>query len=222
MNSEFLGRMPYRRAVKIQQEAVAARADGFLADTVFLLEHDPVVTLGRAFDTRLNDRQRCALGDRGIEIVNSDRGGQATFHGPGQLVAYPILNLRDRDNDAHSYLRSVENLIVEWLASYGVAAEVRPGLTGVWADGGKIASIGVSVRRGVTYHGFSVNSDPDLSAFQLFDPCGLDGSQVTSIYHETGDAPSLAEAADSIVPYLEEFLGVSRSVHSPEGVSALV
>ena len=117
MNVQFLSRISYHRAVEIQAEALAARVDGLIADTVFLLEHDPVVTVGRAFDARLTDPQRLALRDRGVEIVNSDRGGQATFHGPGQLGVYPVLNLRDRDNDAHAYLRSLERLIIEWLAS---------------------------------------------------------------------------------------------------------
>lgn len=220
MNVEFLGRVSYRRAVQIQAEALSARVDGLIADTVFLLEHDPVVTLGRAFDARLTDSQRLALGDRGVEIVDSDRGGQATFHGPGQLVAYPILSLRTRANDAHSYLRSLEQLIIEWLASHGVAAGLDPGLTGVWAGHRKIASIGVSVRRGITCHGFAVNLDPDLSVFQLFDPCGIDGSRFTSIYRETGKAPSFATAADSIAPYFDEFLGVSNSDRLPECVPA--
>ncbi len=215
MNVEFLGRVSYRRAVQIQAEALSARVDGLIADTVFLLEHDPVVTIGRALDARLTDNQRLALGDRGVEIVDSDRGGQATFHGPGQLVAYPILSLRARANDAHSYLRSLETLIVEWLSSYGVAAGVEPGLTGVWAGQCKIASIGLSVRGGVTCHGFAVNLDPDLSVFQLFDPCGIDGSRITSIYRETRKVPSLVEAANSITPYIEKFLDNSGSARNP-------
>ena len=222
MNVEFLDRVSYRRGLQIQAEALTARADALIADTVFLLEHHPVVTLGKAFGARLTQRQRLALRDRGVEIVNSDRGGQATYHGPGQLVAYPILSLRTRANDAHSYLRSLETLIIEWLASHGVAAGLEPGLTGVWVGHRKIASIGVSIRRGVTCHGFAVNLDPDLSVFQLFDPCGLDGSRVTSIYRETGAAPALAEAADSITPYLEESLRPPDAVPSPARLPASV
>ncbi len=220
LRTEFLGRVSYRRAVQIQADAVAARADGRIADTIFLLEHEPVVTVGRASGARLTLRQRRALVDRGVEITSSDRGGGATYHGPGQLVAYLILSLRERHNDAHSYLRSLELLIIEWLASHGVAAGVEPGLTGVWTDLGKIASIGIGVRRGVAYHGFAVNLAPDLSVFQLFDPCGLNGSRVTSVRRETGVAPSLAGSAGSILPFVEEILGVHDSVSSLGGIAA--
>ena len=218
METILLGRMSYRAASKIQDQAVMSRSAGQISDTVYLVEHDPVVTLGRANDAQLTCSQRSGLLDRGIQIVGSSRGGKATYHGPGQLVIYPILSLRERNNDAHGYLRSLERLIIQWLESCGVTARSRPGLTGVWASGGKIASIGVRVYSGVTSHGIAVNLNTDLTVFELFEPCGLDGSQITSVDHETGFAPSLSEAADSIAPYLNLHLNIHQSIESQERV----
>lgn len=214
METEFLGRVSYERAAGIQAEAVAARARGDTGDVAFLVEHDPVVTLGRSPASRLDANQIIQLEKRGVEIVQSDRGGGATYHGPGQLVVYPVVSLRERGNDAHGYLRSLERLIIEWLGSYGVEARIEDGLTGVWTDRGKIAAIGVGVRQGVGFHGFAVNLDPDLPVFRLFDPCGLDGSRVTSMFRETGSAPTLEEAAGSIAPFVRKFLEGSESGES--------
>lgn len=214
----FLGRMSYGAVSKIQAQAVQSRSADQSSDTVYLVEHDPVVTLGRANDAQLTCSQRSRLLDRGIQIVSSSRGGKATYHGPGQLVIYPILSLRERNNDAHGYLRSLELLIIQWLESCGVIARPRPGLTGVWASGGKIASIGVRVYSGVTSYGIAVNLNTDLTVFELFEPCGLDGSQITSVDHETGFAPSLSEAADSIAPYLHLHLNIHQSIELKERV----
>ena len=218
METILLGRMSYRAASKIQDQAVMSRSAGQISDTVYLVEHDPVVTLGRADDAQLTCSQRSTLLDRGIQIVRTSRGGKATYHGPGQLVIYPILSLRERNNDAHGYLRSLELLIIQWLESFGVTARSRPGLTGVWAAGGKIASIGVGVHSGVTSHGLAVNLNTDLTVFELFEPCGLDGSRMTSVDHETGFAPSVSEAADSVIPYLNLHLNTRQSVGSQERV----
>ena len=214
----FLGRRSYEDVSKIQAQAVMSRSADQSSDTVYLVEHDPVVTLGRANDAQLTCSQRSRLLNRGIQIVSSSRGGKATYHGPGQLVIYPILSLRERNNDAHGYLRSLELLVSQWLQSWGVTAIPRPGLTGVWASGGKIASIGVRVFSGVTSHGVAVNLNTDLTVFELFEPCGLDGSQVTSVNHETGFAPSLSEATDSIAPYLNLHLNIQQSIKPQERV----
>ena len=214
----FLGRRSYEDVSKIQAQAVMSRSADQSSDTVYLVEHDPVVTLGRANDAQLTCSQRSRLLNRGIQIVSSSRGGKATYHGPGQLVIYPILSLRERNNDAHGYLRSLELLVSQWLQSCGVTAIPRPGLTGVWASGGKIASIGVRVFSGVTSHGVAVNLNTDLTVFELFEPCGLDGFQITSVNHETGFAPSLSEATDSIAPYLNLHLNIEQSMKTQERV----
>ncbi len=209
LDTRYLGRLGYREAAQIQADAVAARARSESGDVAFLVEHDPVVTLGRSPGYALSAEQIERLGERGVEIVETDRGGRATYHGPGQLVVYPVVSLRERGNDAHGYVRSLERLIIAWLATFGIDARVEAGLTGVWTDGGKIAAIGVGVRRGVGYHGFAVNLAPDLTVFKLFEPCGLDGARVTSVLRETGSAPSLEEAAAAIAPFIERFLGGS-------------
>ncbi|HJN38755.1 MAG TPA: lipoyl(octanoyl) transferase LipB [Chloroflexota bacterium] len=209
LDTRYLGRRGYRAAARVQADAVAARARGDSGDTAFLVEHDPVVTLGRSPGYALSAEQIGRLSERGVEIVETDRGGRATYHGPGQLVVYPVVSLRERGNDAHGYVRSLERLIIAWLATFGIEARVEAGLTGVWTDGGKIAAVGVGVRRGVGYHGFAVNLAPDLTVFELFEPCGLDGARVTSILRETGSAPLLEEAAVAIAPFIERFLGRS-------------
>ncbi len=209
LDTRYLGRLGYRAAARFQSDAVAARARGESSDIAFVVEHDPVVTLGRSPGYALGAEQVARLGEHGVEIVETDRGGRATYHGPGQLVVYPVVSLRERGNDAHGYVRSLERLIIAWLATFGIEARVEAGLTGVWTEGGKIAAIGVGVRRGIGYHGFAVNLAPDLAVFELFEPCGLDGARVTSVLRETGSAPMLEAAAAAIAPFIDHFLGGS-------------
>jgi lipoate-protein ligase B len=178
-----LGEVPYRDAVALQERLRDARQADAIPDTLLLLEHPPVYTRGR----------RTADGDlpfgedwyreRGIEVADSDRGGQVTYHGPGQLVGYPIMRIES----VRDYVATMERAIVAALAEEGVPARVREGLTGVWAGDSKIGSIGVHVSRGVTTHGFAVNVDNGLEPFGWIRPCGMDGAAFTSILVETGN-----------------------------------
>ncbi len=177
-----LGLTPYVEAVTLQSRLRAARQAELLPDVVLMLEHPPVYTRGR----RSQDGE-LPLGidwyrERGIEIVETDRGGRVTYHGPGQLVGYPIM----RTTDVIVYLRTMERAIIAALAGEGIAAGLREGLTGVWVEDRKIASIGVHISRGVTTHGFAVNVENDLEPFGWVVPCGLDGVQMTSVARETG------------------------------------
>ncbi len=176
------GRVPYLEGVAIQERLRAARQAGAIADTLLLLEHPPVYTKGRR--TGPGD---LAMGEKwyraqGIEVAECDRGGRVTYHGPGQLVGYPIVAVRD----VLGYVRTLERALIAALADEGLAAEVREGLTGVWVAEGKIGSIGVHVQRGVTSHGFAVNVDCDLRPFGWIVPCGIDGVRMTSLARETG------------------------------------
>jgi len=183
MKVRWLGRVAFRDALALQGELVAKkRANDSLGDELLLLEHDPVYTIGRTPD-------QSSL--RGAEhlphpLFPINRGGQATYHGPGQLIGYPIIDLRNWGQDLHRYLRWLEDLLVETLAETGIAAGTREGLTGVWVGNRKIASIGVGVRHWITMHGFALNVGGDLSPFSQIVPCGITDVTMTSIEKETG------------------------------------
>jgi len=171
------GRREYGEVWRLQKELVAARANDSSPDTLILVEHEHVVTLGRRTSV---DNFR----PQGVPVFSVERGGDATYHGPGQLVGYPILKLHD--HDVHRYLRMLEEVLIRVTRSYGIESERREGQTGVWAGERKVASIGVAVSNWVTYHGFALNVNPDLSYFRLIRPCGLDPSVITSMIELTG------------------------------------
>jgi len=189
----------YREALALQERVRAARQQDRIADTLLLLEHPPVYTRGRRSDARELPRGEAWYRSQGIDIVDTDRGGKLTYHGPGQLVGYPIMRI----DDVIAYLRTMEQAIVATLADIGIAAHARPedgpDFTGVWtAADRKIASIGVHVARGVTTHGFAINVQNDLQPFGWVVACGLDGVRMTSVLEETraSDAtPALPLAA---------------------------
>lgn len=190
----WLGRIDYERALAQQEEIVARKIDHPEAgDEILLLEHEPVYTIGRTPD-QTSLRDAAALPH---PLVKINRGGQATYHGPGQLVGYPILDLRPRGQDLHRYLRTLEEVLIEVLAAFGVTAQRREGLTGVWVENRKIASIGVGVRRWVSMHGFALNVCGDLSPFYHITPCGIAGVEMTNVEKESGRAVTVKELADA-------------------------
>jgi lipoate-protein ligase B len=188
------GRVPYREALERQRAAVEARAEGGAEDAVHFVEHEPVLTLGRAGGAGNLVAGEAELRRRGIEVVEVERGGDVTYHGPGQLVGYPIVALADLPGgrDLHRYLRDLEEVLIRALDELGVRAGRRPPYTGVWAGEAKIAAIGVAVRRWITFHGFALNLDPDLTHFQLIHPCGIRHLGVTSMGALLGAPPSRA------------------------------
>jgi len=184
-----LGRRPYGEALALQRELVERRIQGGLSnDLLLLLEHDPVVTLGRGGRPESLPLSPADLGRRGIEWYEVERGGDVTYHNPGQLVGYPILDLHQHRLDLHWYLRQLEATLIAALGELGIAAERKPPYTGVWVGGRKIASLGVHVRRWVTLHGFALNVNNDLSGFDLIVPCGIPGVRMTSVARELGSA----------------------------------
>jgi len=168
-----LGRISYGEALELQQELIAARKAGQAADHLLLLEHPHVITLGRNGHLENLLASDDILSRAGIAFYPTDRGGDVTYHGPGQLVGYPILDLKDWKRDVGAYVRGIEQTIIDTLAEFGIAAGRIPKLTGVWVDGRKIAAIGVHLSRWVTSHGFALNVNTDLSYFQYIVPCGL-------------------------------------------------
>jgi lipoate-protein ligase B len=177
-----LGVVPYGAALELQLRLRQARQSDEIADTLLLLEHPAVYTRGRRTEPHDLPMGEDWYRARGIEVHDADRGGRVTYHGPGQLVGYPIMRI----GDVPEYVHTMEEAVIAALADEGIEAEVRKGLTGIWAGGAKIGSIGVHVNRGVTTHGFAVNVDNDLQPFEWIVPCGLDGVRMTSVSTETG------------------------------------
>ena len=201
-----LGRRPYAEVLELQRALCRGRADGTREhDILLLVEHDPVFTLGRGTRAASLPLPAPVLAQRGAEVHEVERGGDVTFHGPGQLVGYPILDLRSHREDLHWYLRELEAALIGALAAVGVAAGQDPGRTGVWTGGRKIASIGVHVKRWVTLHGFALNVTTDLSWFDLIVPCGIPGVRMTSVARERRWSPDLdAAAREAVIAALAE------------------
>jgi len=197
LHGEFLGRVPYAEAVGLQLAARAAVKSGEGPERLFLLEHPHVYTLGRNASPEDVLAGPEWLRSRGVEIAECDRGGQVTYHGPGQLVGYPVIDLSPDRRDVRRYVRDLQETLVRTLAGYGIAAEPRDGqeYIGVWAGEEKIASIGVHLSRWITTHGFALNVSTDLSYFAGIIPCGLHQVRMTSIERLLGRAPALPEIA---------------------------
>ncbi len=187
LDFRWLGRVPYDDALRTQMALVEDRRAGRVGDTVLLLEHEPVYTIGRTPDKSSLVRGAAPLPHPVVEI---SRGGQATYHGPGQLVAYPVLDLQHHGKDLHHYLRALEQAVIDLAAPLGIAASRRDGLTGVWVAARKLASIGVGVRHWISLHGLALNVTPEsLDGFQAIVPCGLAGITMTSLAHESAATP---------------------------------
>jgi lipoate-protein ligase B len=200
---QHLGIMPYAAALEYQRAVARARISGAIAEDVLLLvEHPPVVTLGRSAKAKHLLASPELLAQRGIELFEVERGGDVTFHGPGQLVGYPIIDLKRHRKDLHWYLRQVEEALIVALGELGIASERNEGLTGVWTGGRarKIASIGVHARDWVTWHGFALNVSTDLRYFDLMVPCGIQAVTMTSVAAELAPAPvSMHGVEDAVV-----------------------
>ncbi|HUF88368.1 MAG TPA: lipoyl(octanoyl) transferase LipB [Gemmatimonadota bacterium] len=176
-----LGRIGYLEAWMLQRRLVAGRLAGEIPDTLLLLEHPPVITLGRAGSADHLLGTEAELAERGVELVASDRGGDITFHGPGQVVGYAIVDLEARGRDLHRYLRDLESVLLGALEEFGIPAGRAEGLTGAWVGDAKVAAIGIRVARWIAHHGFALNVRTDLSYFDLIVPCGISGRGVTSM-----------------------------------------
>lgn len=180
-----LGRMPYRDAWQVQEKALVERIEDRIGDTVFLVEHDPpVYTVGRKAGALRN-----VLDPGEAEVIEVERGGDVTWHGPGQLVAYPICKLDGAARDLHAWLRALEAVMIDTVADFGLVAGRDPRNTGAWVNGRKIGSVGIACRRWVTWHGLALNVAPELGWFRRINPCGLDAGLLSSMAAELGRAP---------------------------------
>lgn len=206
----WAGRVSYQVACRWQEALAALRKDQQLPDVLLALEHPPTYTAGtRTLPEHLPSAK--ALATAGAVFHRSSRGGSVTFHGPGQLVGYPIVHLDAIGGDLHRYLRVLEEALLRTLAGWGIQAGRDPQYTGVWVGSAKIASIGVRVAKRVTMHGFALNLAPDLNAFRLITPCGITGRTVTSVAELGINPPSLAETAAAVARHLAVLLGHERT-----------
>jgi lipoyl(octanoyl) transferase len=215
-----LGPRPYLEALELQRDLCRARVAGEATEDVLLLvEHEPVVTLGRGTRAASLPLSPAELERRGVCVVDVERGGDVTYHGPGQLVGYPILDLREHRPDLHWYLRTLEDALITALDTLDIEASRNPGLTGVWTAGRKIASIGIHVKQWVTLHGFALNVTTDLSGFDLVVPCGIQNVVMTSVAEELlrADEATLAlETRQAVVEGMRSCFGYEAIIVEPE------
>jgi lipoate-protein ligase B len=209
---EWLGRRPYGEVLELQRALAAERIAGTRPDTLVLVEHDPVVTLGRSTRREHLLLDEAALAARGIELFDIERGGDVTFHGPGQLVGYPIFDLQQHRQDLHWYLRQLEQVLIDALAAFGIEGHREPKYTGVWVGDRKIASIGVHARSWVTWHGFALNVSTDLSYFDVMVPCGIGGVTMTSIERETGRPVTVDDVSSQVIAAFGQRFDLEPSV----------
>ena len=225
----WLGRTLYRDAWDLQHRLVAARVADSIGDQLLLLEHEPVLTLGRHSDPAHVLASPADLSARGIELIETERGGEVTYHGPGQLTAYAIIRLADRGLLVRPLVRALEAALAETCAAFGVEAGPRDGYPGCWCGGGsrKIGAIGVRIEHGVSYHGIALNVTVRLPDFDLIDACGLPGVESTSIGRESGwesgpTIQSVARAASAFAPARAAVLGAPRAGNLPPAADPTV
>lgn len=241
-----LGTLDYATALRLQQKLVALRKEGRIDDVLLLLEHTPVITMGRNANSTNILASPGQLASRGVEVFECDRGGDVTFHGPGQLVGYPIFDLhglpssdpRRKSLGPVEFVRKLEEILIRSCAAFDIACQRVPGLTGVWtkqAEPAKIAAIGVHISRGVTSHGFALNVNTDLDYFNLIIPCGISAKPVTSIQQQLGREVALAEVVRivsrncgevfgsviSVLDKLESLFGVDVPLKAPKPLREL-
>jgi len=207
------GLVPYDHALALQKQLERRRIEGDIPDHLLLLEHPPVYTKGRR-----STPAELPMGEQwyemqGIEVTDTDRGGRVTYHGPGQLVGYPIVSLRPYRDDVHWYIEGIERVMIDSLGQWGVEAECVEGQTGVWVGDRKIGSIGVHVNRGVTTHGFAINVNNDLQPFEWIVPCGIEACRVTSVTRELGREQDMDAFTDTVV-------GVFAGVYARDVIEA--
>lgn len=216
-----LGLVPYPKALDLQHRLVAARKEGRIDDVLILLEHPPVITLGRRADETHVIASHDLLARHGISVHRVERGGDVTYHGPGQIVGYPILDLRGYRKDVGWYVRSLEEVLLRVLARFGIEGSLKDGLIGVWVGEAKVAAIGARIENWITYHGFALNVDPDMSHFQLIVPCGIADKDVISISQILGRTVQPEEIRPHLAQCFGEVFDVALEDLSPGSLAPL-
>ena len=200
-----LGRIDYREAYELQKELLQQRLEGRIADTLLLLEHPPTITVGKSGKLENVLVSPAELTSAGVSLIFTDRGGDVTYHGPGQIVGYPILDLRERERDIHQYVRNLEEVLIRTLADYGIKSGRDHNHAGVWVNDEEIAALGLSVRKWITMHGFALNVNTEMNHFSLINPCGFTAKTATSMARLLGSEMSVDEVTERL---LGHFAGV--------------
>lgn len=203
-----LGRIDYREAYELQKELLQERLEGRIADTLLLLEHPPTITVGKSGKLENILESPPALAGAGVSLIFTDRGGDVTYHGPGQIVGYPILDLRERDRDIHQYVRDLEEVLIRTLADYGIKSGRDHSHAGVWVNDMEIAALGLSVRKWITMHGFALNVNTDLDHFSLINPCGFTSKTATSMARLLGGELPMDEVTKRLLDRFAEVFKV--------------
>jgi len=209
-----LGLLDYQQAFDLQDKLLNRRIAGGITDTLLLLEHPPTLTMGRGDDQKNLLVSEARLRAQGIAIYPTDRGGSITWHGPGQLVGYPIIDLGERDRDIHQYIRNLEEVIIRTLRTFSIHAGRDEEHIGVWVGSEKVAAIGVKVKKWVTKHGFSINVNSDLSHFSLINPCGIADKGVTSMAGLLGREVPMADVSQTVIDTFAAVFGMAARMGS--------
>jgi lipoic acid synthetase len=204
-----LGLIEYQEAYELQKKFWAEKVAGKEEDTLLLLEHTPTLTLGKSGKLKNLLVERNELAGKGISLFFTDRGGDITYHGPGQLVVYPIIDLRKRGKDIHRYMYELQEAVIETLADFSIGGERDKKHVGVWVGRDKICAMGVAVRKWITLHGLALNVDPDLDSFSLITPCGIVGRGVTSMARLRENPPSLEEVIDRFTAHFSRVFSMT-------------
>lgn len=214
-----LGRIAFEQGWDFQKQLLSRRAAGLIPDCLITCEHEPVLTMGRGTDRANLLASPEELSRRGVALFEIERGGDITFHGPGQVVLYPIIDLKERGRDSHRYLRDLEQVTIRTLAEFGLTGRMREGLTGVWVGDAKVAAIGVAVSKWITYHGIAINVTTDLDYFNLINPCGITKYPVGSVAEQLGHDPGLDRFRNTLVSQFAKYFGYTvEKVDDPDSL----
>jgi lipoyl(octanoyl) transferase len=211
-----LGLIDYSKAYELQKRLHRERLRGLISDTLLLLEHPPTLTIGRSGNMGNVLVSKKQLIQEGIALFSTDRGGDVTFHGPGQLVGYPIIDLSNRGKDVRRYVRDLETILIETLRDFSIAADRDEAHAGVWVGNEEIAAIGLTVRGWVTMHGFALNVNPNLEHFSYIHPCGFSDRRATSMANLLGHEVSMKEIAHSVITQFSKIFATGIEIGSPE------
>lgn len=214
------GRIKYDQSLKIQKTLVRLCYDLKIPDCLIACEHDPVITMGRGTDKNNLLVSKESLQKKGIDLFEIERGGDITFHGPGQVILYPIINLQNRNKDTHRYLRDLEAVVINALNILGLKASIKKGLTGIWVNDQKVSAIGVAVSKWVTYHGLALNVNTDLDYFKLINPCGITEYPVGSISNLLGRTVNINDIKKLLVDSFVKYFGYEKII--PQTIDKLI
>jgi lipoyl(octanoyl) transferase len=218
-----LGRVEYTRALQLQRTLLKKRQEGIIGDTLLLLEHPPVITLGRRGRDTDVLASRELLEKMGVKVCEIERGGEATYHGPGQIVGYMFISIGNHNNDSHQFVSNIEEVFIRLLSSeFGIVARRDDEFTGVWVNESKITAIGIAIKKKITMHGFAFNINTNLDHFKWIVPCGIQDKGVTSVKQLTGEEHELEAMTDKVVRYFCDVFGYTPMEHSIDDLDEML